>query len=174
MPRLSPMDLKALRWSVRPEHVGAPDETLERTVYSVIPGLSDSTAKRKALGSIGQAVRPTLQRAAPCVVQGATVCALGNQQILSASGTSAPRGANGLLTRLLANASEGLAHAESISEPSYLRSDGSGYLIDLAFPEQQAAPVLSRVESVSSTRFRSGSGGLCGCSGVDGGGGVDD
>ena len=120
MPRLSPMDLKALRWSVRPEHVGAPDETLERTVYSVIPGLSDSTAKRKALGSIGQAVGPTLQRAAPCVVQGATVCALGNQQILRASGTSAPRLANGLLTRLLANASEGLADAESISEPSYL------------------------------------------------------
>ena len=47
MPRLSPMDLKALRWSVRPEHVGAPDETLERTVYSVIPGLSDSRVKKE-------------------------------------------------------------------------------------------------------------------------------
>lgn len=73
MPRLSPMDLKALRWFVRPEYAGAPDETFELTVDSAISGLSDSTAEDflKALSSIGQTVGPTLQRAAPNIVQGA-------------------------------------------------------------------------------------------------------
>ena len=74
--------------------------------------------------------------------------ATGMQQIPTASGTSLPRSAiNGVLTQLLANATEGLEELESISEQSYLQGESGEYLIDPASPEQQAALVLSHLQS---------------------------
>lgn len=240
MPRLSQLDLKGVRWSVRPEYAGVPDEDLEQIVDSAISGLSDSAAEdfMKALGSFGKTVGPTLQGAAPSIAQGAATGATvggpwgaligaglasgvlggkgkpaapaappasasvpppapgtagtsappalptgqgaaatllgllgnrtvqqalmsqvlgasGSQQIPTASGTSVPRGEiNSLLMQLLANASEGLAESESISEQSYLQGESGEYLIDPASPEQQAALVL---ESVRPARFSSDS-----------------
>jgi hypothetical protein len=73
--------------------------------------------------------------------------ASGIQQVATASGASLPRGAiNGLLTQLLANASEGLPESESISEQSYLQGESGEYLIDPASPEQQATVVLSHLQ----------------------------
>ncbi|MGB7208405.1 MAG: hypothetical protein WBD27_07085 [Pyrinomonadaceae bacterium] len=75
--------------------------------------------------------------------------ASGKQQVPAASGASLPRGAiNGLLMQLLANATEGLVESESISEQTYLQDDSGEYLIDPASPEQQAALVLSHLQSV--------------------------
>ena len=72
----------------------------------------------------------------------------GRQQLPTASGASLPRGAiNGLLAQLLANATEGLDESESISEQSYLQGESGEYLIDPASPEQQAAVVLSHLQS---------------------------
>lgn len=72
----------------------------------------------------------------------------GKQQVPTASGANLPRGAiNSLLAQLLANATEGLVESESISEQSYLQGESGEYLIDPASPEQQAAVVLSHLQS---------------------------
>jgi hypothetical protein len=77
-----------------------------------------------------------------------TLGAYGRQQLPTASGASLPRGAiNSLLTQLLANATEGLVESELISEQSYLQGESGEYLIDPASPEQQAAAVLSHLQS---------------------------
>ncbi len=242
MPRLSPLDLEGLRWSVRPEYAGMPNEDLEQIVDSAISGLSESTAEgfMKTLGSLGKTVGSTLQRAAPSIAKGATTGATfgpwgaligagaglasaalskpgkapapaaaapaagtlpsatgapatralptgkgaaatllgliqnptvqqgllsqvlgspGQEQVRTASGASLPRGAiNNLLTQLLANATEGLPESESISEQSYLRGESGEFLVDPASPEQQAALVLSHLQSARPARFHSDSG----------------
>ncbi|HEY7617320.1 MAG TPA: hypothetical protein VH744_10990 [Terriglobales bacterium] len=77
------------------------------------------------------------------------------QQVPTASGTNLPRGAiNNVLMQLLANASEGLPESESISEQAYLKGEGGEYLIDPASPEQQAALVLSHLQSARAARFQ--------------------
>ncbi len=246
MPRLSPLDLEGLRWSVRPEYAGMPNEDLEEIVDSAVSGLSESTAEdfMKTLGSLGKAVGPTLQRAAPSIAKGAATGATvggpwgaligagaglasaalsgkgkppatappiaaprvppavlgtsgmpappalptgqgaaatllgliqnptiqqallsqvlgsaGAEQVRSASRASLPRGAiNNLLTQLLANATEGLPESESISEQSYLRGESGEFLVDPASPEQQAALVLSHLQSARPARIHSDSG----------------
>ena len=243
--QLSPLSLEGLRQCVRPEFAGMPAEALEQIVDSAISGMPASIAEdfMKALGSLGKAVGPTLQRAAPGIAQGAAtgasvggpwgaligagaglasatlrskgrpsrpvapapavtvppsapgrpetpaaptlptgqaaaatllsllqnptvqqaltsqvLGASGSQQVPTASGTSLPRGAiNSLLTQLLANATEGLAESELISEQSYLQGESGEYLIDPASPEQQAALVLSHLQS-GAAKFQSDSG----------------
>jgi len=73
MPRLSLQSLEGLRRCVRPEYAGIPDEDLEQVIASSVSGLSSKTAEdfMQALGSLGKAVGPTLQRAAPGIAQGA-------------------------------------------------------------------------------------------------------
>src|SRR5262249_38588433 len=81
----------------------------------------------------------------------------GKQQVTTPSGSSVPRGAiNSLLAQLLAGASEALPESEAISEQTYLQEDGE-YLIDPASPEQQAALVLSRLQSTRQGRLQSNS-----------------
>lgn len=95
---------------------------------------------------------PTVQQALLSQVLGSS----GNQQVQTATGTNLPRGAiNSLLTHLLANASEALPEAESISEQSYLRDASGNYRVDPASLEQQAALVLSHLEGTRSRKFRS-------------------
>ena len=233
--QLSPLSLEGLRQCVRPEFADMPAEDLEQIVDTSISGMQASSAEDfiKAVGSLGRAVGPTLQRAVPGVAQGAAtgasvggpwgaligagaglasgtlsrqgrpsrpaapapavpvpppatalpetpaspalptgqaaaatlvgllqnptvqqalvsqvLGAAGRQQVPLASGASLPRGAiNGLLAQLLANATEGLDESESISEQSYLQGESGEYLIDPASPEQQAAVVLSHLQS---------------------------
>jgi len=72
----------------------------------------------------------------------------GGDQVPTASGASLPRGAiNNLLTMLLANATEDLPESESISEQRYLMDESGEYLVDPASPEQQAALVLSHLQT---------------------------
>jgi hypothetical protein len=95
---------------------------------------------------------PTVQQALLSQVLGSS----GNQQVPTATGTSLPRGAiNGLLTHLIANASEALPESESISEQSYLRDASGNYRVDPASLEQQAALVLSHLGGTRSRKLRS-------------------
>jgi hypothetical protein len=245
MARLSLLSLEGLRQCVRPEFAVMPAEDLEQIVDSSISGVPHDTAEgfMKQLGSLGKAVSPTLQRAAPDIARGATtgasvggpwgaligagaglassslstgkparptapapagslppsatsppptppaaplptgqaaaatlvgllqnptvqqalmsqvLGALGRQQVPTASGTSLPRGAiNSLLAHLLANASEALPESESISEQTYLQGESGEYLIDPASPEQQAALVLSHLQSAGAARLQSDAG----------------
>src|SRR5262249_31985084 len=57
-----------------------------------------------------------------------------------------------LLAQLLANATEGLAESESISEQNYLLGENGEYLIDPASPEQHAALVLAHIRSTRVSR----------------------
>lgn len=91
---------------------------------------------------LGLLQNPTIQQALLSQVLGAS----GAQQVATPSGASVPRAAiNGLLAQLLANATEGLAESEGITEQSYLRGADGEYLVDPASTEQQAALVLSHV-----------------------------
>jgi hypothetical protein len=73
MARLSQLSLEGLRQSVRPEFTDMPADVLEQIVDSSIYGVPHDIAEdfMKTLGSLGKAVRPTLQRAAPGIAQGA-------------------------------------------------------------------------------------------------------
>jgi hypothetical protein len=240
MARLSPQSLQGLRMSLRPEYADVPGEHLEEVVASSLNDMPEAVAEDflNALSSLGKAVAPVLQRAAPSIVQGAAsgasvggpwgaligagaglassalggakppptappaavprpapspggtaaaqpalalptgqpaaatlvsllqnpavqqalmsqvLGASGTPQVATATGTTLPRGAiNGLLMQLLANASEGLAESESLSEQSYLQNDFGEYLIDPAASEQQAALVLSHLQSESAVGF---------------------
>jgi hypothetical protein len=102
------------------------------------------TGQAAAATLVGLLQNPTVQQALMSQVLGAA----GKQQFPVASGASLPRGAiNSLLTQLLANATEGLVESESISEQSYLQGESGEYLVDPASPEQQAAVVLSHLQS---------------------------
>jgi hypothetical protein len=102
------------------------------------------TGQAAAATLLGLLQNPTVQQA----LMSQTLGANGRQQVPAASGTSLPRGAiNSLLTQLLANATEGLDESELISEQSYLQGESGEYLIDPASPEQQAALVLSHLQS---------------------------
>jgi hypothetical protein len=79
----------------------------------------------------------------------------GGEQVRTPSGTNLPRGAiNSLLSQLLANATEELPESESISEQSYLIGESGEFLVDPASPEQQAALVLSHLQSSRARAFR--------------------
>ena len=71
--QLSPLILEGLRQCIRPEFVGIPAEDLEQIVDSSISQIPASIAEdfMEALGSLGKAVGPTMQRAAPGIAQGA-------------------------------------------------------------------------------------------------------
>ena len=89
---------------------------------------------------LGLLQNPAIQQALLSQVLGAS----GTQQVTTPSGASVPRGAiNGLLSQLLANATESLPESEGIDEQSYLLGANGEYLVDPASPEQQAALVLS-------------------------------
>ena len=78
----------------------------------------------------------------------------GTPQVTTAAGTTVPRAAvNNLLMQLLANASEGLPEQESAMDESYLQDAGGEYLADPASFDQQAAVVLSRLQSESAVPF---------------------
>jgi hypothetical protein len=245
MPQLSGLSLEGLRQCVRPEFAAMAAEDLEQIVDSSISGVPHDAAEdfMDRLGSLGRAVAPTVQRAAPGIAQGAitgasvggpwgaligagaglassaastgkpapatapaptvnlspsattpsatpaaaalptgqaaaaTLVSLlqnpivqqalmsqvlggyGRQQVPTASGTDLPRGAiNNVLTQLVANASEALPESESISEQTYLQGESGEYLIDPAAPEQQAALVLSHLQSARAARLQSDAG----------------
>ena len=80
----------------------------------------------------------------------------GSPKVTTPSGTDVPRAAiNGLLTQLLANASEGLDESESVEEQEYLQDESGEYLIDPASPEQQGALVLKRLQPDRESDFDS-------------------
>ena len=74
MPRLSPEALDGLRTCLRPEYAELPREHLEQVVSSSVGEMSPAISEdfMKTLSSVGAALAPTLQRAAPSIVQGAT------------------------------------------------------------------------------------------------------
>jgi len=73
MPRLSSVDLVGARQVVKPELSGLPAYGLESIIEQSLTGLPrDATEDfMSTLGSLGKAVGPALQRAAPSIVQGA-------------------------------------------------------------------------------------------------------
>jgi hypothetical protein len=73
MARRYSSELEALRWSIRPEDTDVSQEELVELVDSALEELPEGTAEdfMKSLGSIGKAIAPALQRAAPSIVQGA-------------------------------------------------------------------------------------------------------
>ena len=78
----------------------------------------------------------------------------GTPQVTTAAGTTVPRAAvNNLLMQLLAKASEGLPEQESAMDESYLQDASGEYLADPASFDQQAAVVLSRLQSESAVPF---------------------
>jgi hypothetical protein len=245
---LSPEALDGLRTCLRPEYADLPREHLEQVVASSVGDMSPAVSEdfMKTLSSLGAAVAPTLQRAAPSIVQGATTGASvggpwgaligagaglassalggtkpapaapraapaqapgpaapqmaappqapapaptpsslptgqsaaatffgllknpavqqalvsqvfggsGTPQVTTAAGTTVPRGAvNNLLMQLLANASEGLPEQESAMDESYLQDSSGEYLADPASVDQQAAVVLSQLQSERAVPF---------------------
>ena len=272
MPPLSPEFLDGLRRCLRPEYGDLPRQHLEQVLASSVSDMAPAVAEdfMKTLSSLGRAVAPTLQRAAPSIIQGATSGASvggpwgaligagaglassalsgtgpapaaprppapapaappspapaaaappspapapatpqaaapapeapqataptpaatpapalptgqsaaatlfgllnnpavkqalvsqvfggsGTPQVTTAAGTTVPRAAvNNLLMQLLANASEGLPEQESAMDESYLQDAGGEYLADPASFDQQAAVVLSRLQSESAVPF---------------------
>jgi hypothetical protein len=258
---LSPEALDGLRMCLRPEYADLPREHLEHVVAASVGGMSPAVTEdfMKTLSSVGAAVAPALQRAAPSIVQGATTGASvggpwgaligagaglassalggaggakpppsaaprpapaqaapaqaapaqaapaqaappqppapapaapapaslptgqsaaatffdllnnpavkqalvsqvfggsGTPQVTTAAGTTVPRAAvNNLLMQLLAKASEGLPEQESAMDESYLQDASGEYLADPASFDQQAAVVLSRLQSESAVPF---------------------
>jgi hypothetical protein len=73
MPALSPDALEGLRTCLRPEYGDLPREHLEQVVASSVSDLPPAVAEdfMSTLSSVGRAVAPTLQRAAPSIIQGA-------------------------------------------------------------------------------------------------------
>ena len=77
----------------------------------------------------------------------------GARQIATPSGVDVPRAAiNGLLSQLLANATEGLPESEDVAEQDYLQGADGEFLIDPASLEQQAALVLAKLKQTFGTR----------------------
>ena len=240
---LSPEALDGLRTCLRPEYADLPREHLEQVVAASVGDMSPAVTEDflKTLRSVGAAVAPALQRAAPSIVQGATSGASvggpwgaligagagvassalggakpapsaapraapaqapglvppqaaapapaapslptgqsaaatffgllknravqqalasqvfggsGTPQVTTAAGTTVPRGAiNNLLMQLLANASEGLPEQEQAMDESYLQDASGEYLADPASFDQQAAVVLSRLQSERAVPF---------------------
>jgi hypothetical protein len=246
---LSPEALDGLRRCLRPEYADLPREHLEQVVAASVGDMSPAVTEdfMKTLSSMGAAVAPALQRAAPSIVQGATTGASvggpwgaligagaglassalggtkpapsaapraapaqaprpaspqaaappqspapappqsslptgqsaaatffgllknpavqqalvsqvfggsGTPQVTTAAGTTVPRGAvNNLLMQLLANASEGLPEQESAMDESYLQDASGEYLADPASVDQQAAVVLSQLQSERAVPF---------------------
>jgi hypothetical protein len=246
---LSPEALDGLRRCLRPEYADLPREHLEQVVAASVGDMSPAVTEdfMKTLSSVGAAVAPALQRAAPSIVQGATTGASvggpwgaligagaglassalggtkpapsaapraapaqaprpaspqaaappqspapappqsslptgqsaaatffgllknpavqqalvsqvfggsGTPQVTTAAGTTVPRGAvNNLLMQLLANASEGLPEQESAMDESYLQDASGEYLADPASVDQQAAVVLSQLQSERAVPF---------------------
>jgi hypothetical protein len=70
---LSPEALDGLRRCLRPEYADLPREHLEHVVASSVGEMSPAVTEdfMKTLSSVGSAVAPVLQRAAPSIVQGA-------------------------------------------------------------------------------------------------------
>ena len=70
---LSPEALDGLRLCLRPEYADLPREHLEHVVASSLGDMSPAVAEdfMKTLSSVGSAVGPVLQRAAPSIIQGA-------------------------------------------------------------------------------------------------------
>ena len=70
---LSPEALDGLRSCLRPEYADLPRAHLEQVVASSLGGMSPAVTEdfMKTLSSVGAAVAPTLQRAAPSIAQGA-------------------------------------------------------------------------------------------------------
>lgn len=113
------------------------------------------TGQPAAATLVGLLQNPAVRQALLSQVLGSS----GSQQVPTATGASLPRGAiNSLLMQLLANASEGLPESDLISEQTYLQGESGEYLIDPASPEQQAALVLSHLESARPARLQSDAG----------------
>jgi hypothetical protein len=91
---------------------------------------------------LGLLQNPAIHQALLSQVLGAS----GAQQIATPSGATVPRAAiNGLLTQLLANATEDLPESEDVTEQSYLQGMDGEFLVDPASLDQQAALVLSKL-----------------------------
>jgi hypothetical protein len=73
MPRLSADGLEGLRSCLRPEYGDLPREHLEQVLASSVSDMAPTIAEdfMKSLSSLGKAVVPTLERAAPSIIQGA-------------------------------------------------------------------------------------------------------
>jgi len=74
MSRLSPVDLAGVRQFVRPELSALPAEDLEQVIEDSLSGLPSDTTEdfMSMLSSFGKAAGPTMQRAAPGMISGAT------------------------------------------------------------------------------------------------------
>ena len=74
MRRLSSLELETLRRCGRPESADTPTEELEQLIEQSLSELPVAAAEdfMKTLGSFGKGLGPTLQRAAPGIVQGAS------------------------------------------------------------------------------------------------------
>ena len=74
MPRLSARELRALRQCVRSELSSTPTEHVEQIMDESLSELPTAVTEdfKNALGSFGKTLGPTLQRAAPGMVQGAS------------------------------------------------------------------------------------------------------
>jgi hypothetical protein len=73
MPRLSPEGLEELRRCLRSEYGDLPREHLEQVLASSVSDMAPAVAEdfMKSLSSLGTAVAPALERAAPSIIQGA-------------------------------------------------------------------------------------------------------
>jgi hypothetical protein len=141
-----PAQLAASAPTVSPSATRTP----ETPAASALP-----TGQPAAATLVGLLQNPAVRQALLSQVLGSS----GSQQIPTATGTSLPRGAiNSLLMQLLANASEGLPESDSISEQTYLQGESGEYLVDPASPEQQAALVLSHLESARAARLQTDAG----------------
>ena len=73
MPRMSDSTIRGLRASLAPDCAGLPVSHLQGILNATVSSLPDSTTEDflSTLGSVGKAVAPALQQAAPSVAQGA-------------------------------------------------------------------------------------------------------
>jgi hypothetical protein len=114
------------------------------------PQSSLPTGQSAAATFFGLLKNPAIQQALASQVFGGS----GTPQVTTAAGTTVPRGAvNNLLMQLLANASEGLPEQESAMDESYLQDASGEYLADPASVDQQAAVVLSQLQSERAVPF---------------------
>src|ERR1051326_2122935 len=70
----SSRNVEGLRATLRPEYANMPAEHMESMVEPVLQGLPGTAADDfwRSLNSVGRAVSPVLERAAPSIIQGAT------------------------------------------------------------------------------------------------------
>jgi len=146
MPRLSDATLKGLRASLAPECAGLPALHLQGILDSTVAALPEGTTEDflSTLGSVGKAVLPALQQAAPSVAQGAASgAALGPWGALIGAGA-------GLASSLIKGQSKPPKPAQPSSPPAaapVMPAMPIGTSVGASTPSTNAAPALPRVQT---------------------------